>query len=407
MAHHFYLVEPVNVAVNLSPASDPRFKPDFISLLYVRNEKNLAIAQANILHSFQIEVELLEIPEINDLAYVRAMILDWIALHYDDEIALNCSGGVRLFSLLALEVFNQLRLPVFYVDSFKDRLIWLYHPELSAKHQHHYDQHTKKLCCDANQTSTQSYAQDHFIPINNQLSLKAFLGAMDVEVFSGSKVLNQENAVFAFCEKLAQKIDIYEDVISTLNRLASSTDSNYESDRLTQGQLHQPQLMDLIYDLQDLGYLSLTRHHTLLFRDEESRFFINGGWLEVYTHHLIHSSIDRKHIKVQDVVRGLEIGRRIGTQEVRNELDVAMLCNNRLYVIECKTQKYSKNADDVIYKLDFLQDLLGGVHCKAMLITYHALPAHLLSRASAMKIEVCAGPKLKDLLNQLQKWIAI
>lgn len=111
------------------------------------------------------------------------------------------------------------------------------------------------------------------------------------------------------------------------------------------------------------------------------------------------------------LARNVEIareGERGGA--VRNELDVACLAENRLYVIECKTARPRADGSggpgpEALYKLDTLRDLLGGLQARAMLVSYAELPDHVLRRAADLRIQVCAGGRLPELARRLRDWI--
>ena len=114
---------------------------------------------------------------------------------------------------------------------------------------------------------------------------------------------------------------------------------------------------------------------------------------------------------IQDVARNLAIARETAAgEEVPNEIDVACLAENRLYLVECKTRGW-KGPDagavgaDALYRLDTLSDLLGGLQARAMLLSYRNLPQAVLRRASDLGIRVCAGPGLRNLPAVLTAWL--
>jgi len=96
---------------------------------------------------------------------------------------------------------------------------------------------------------------------------------------------------------------------------------------------------------------------------------------------------------------------------VLNEIDVALLKDNRLYLLECKTKRYSgqskKHSEgaDVLYKLDSIRDLLGGLQAKAMLVSIKKLQQYHLDRAKELNIEICCYQDLKFLEQKIDKWL--
>ena len=94
---------------------------------------------------------------------------------------------------------------------------------------------------------------------------------------------------------------------------------------------------------------------------------------------------------------------------VPNELDVAVLAENRLYLVECKTRQWRGGVDgpgaESLFKLEALTDLLGGLQARGMLVSYQDLPDHDRRRAADLRIEVCAGQQIQRLGESLKKWI--
>ena len=105
----------------------------------------------------------------------------------------------------------------------------------------------------------------------------------------------------------------------------------------------------------------------------------------------------------------MSIVRNQGT--VRNELDVAMICHNRLHIIECKTRRFSQSktdkaaANSAIYRLDTIKSISGGHSGRAMLISYQALNKYTLSRAKDLGIYCCSHTQLKQLERHLYQFI--
>jgi hypothetical protein len=149
----------------------------------------------------------------------------------------------------------------------------------------------------------------------------------------------------------------------------------------------------------------------LRFVDEATLFFANGGWLEQYVYATIQV-LKRDNPYIQDIGRELEVSRPAANHErILNELDVAVLAQNRLHIIECKTRKFDKETEydgigaEAVYKLDALVNLLGGLKAKAMLVSYQPLKPNILNRARDYQILTCAYGELRNLREQLQRWL--
>ena len=90
--------------------------------------------------------------------------------------------------------------------------------------------------------------------------------------------------------------------------------------------------------------------------------------------------------------------------EEKNEIDVAILYRNVLYVLECKTVNYNKQRDkarDALYKLETLKKL-GGLRTQ---ISYHSLPQSVIDRATGAKIKIFEEKNLHNLKAHLEHWM--
>ncbi|MGQ0656644.1 MAG: Card1-like endonuclease domain-containing protein [Chromatiales bacterium] len=146
-----------------------------------------------------------------------------------------------------------------------------------------------------------------------------------------------------------------------------------------------------------------------MFPSERDRFFVNGGWFEIYVYDRMRRLLPDRPI-IQDLAHGVHVQREVRGKPVRNELDVAFLAGNRLHVIECKTRQWNGSEEngpgaEALYKLDSLRDLLGGLQAKAMLVSYQNLPDHDRRRAADLEIGVCAGNQVQRLSEFLREWL--
>jgi len=192
-----------------------------------------------------------------------------------------------------------------------------------------------------------------------------------------------------------------------LNLLANGAERAMRSEPMDDRQASDPQLGELISRFSAAGYLSRERDR-LVFPGEEQRFFVNGGWLELYV-------FDRlRHLRgevrtVQDLGRNVHVQRDTRSGPVPNEIDVAVLSENRLYLIECKTRQWRGGANgpgaESLFKLETLTDLLGGLQARGMLVSYQDVPDHDRRRAADLRIQVCAGQQIQHLGESLKTWI--
>ena len=105
----------------------------------------------------------------------------------------------------------------------------------------------------------------------------------------------------------------------------------------------------------------------------------------------------------------MQVDRQHQGKPVRNELDITFLKDNRLYIIECKTKRFSAKDQgagaDTLYKLDTLKDFLGGLQAKSMLISVTQPSEFVVQRAGDLKIALCCYKELSYLPEKLLAWI--
>ena len=105
----------------------------------------------------------------------------------------------------------------------------------------------------------------------------------------------------------------------------------------------------------------------------------------------------------------MQVDRQHQGKPVRNELDITFLKDNRLYIIECKTKRFSAKDQgagaDTLYKLDTLKDLLGGLQAKSMLISFTQPSEFVVQRSGDLRIALCCHKELSYLPEKLLAWI--
>ena len=196
----------------------------------------------------------------------------------------------------------------------------------------------------------------------------------------------------------------WENAIGQLNELAANAEKSLKvviKDRIPRPDSH---LQSLLKECERQGFLS-NKNGKFTFTDEDSRFFINGGWLEIYINALLNAlwtqGLLQDHSHINILIRSPR-----GTE---NELDIAFMAGNRLHIIECKTRRFRNNqAGDVgtesLYKLDSLSDL-AGLGTKSMLVSYRKLEKRDRGRARDLKIKTVEYTALQKMKDILRDWI--
>lgn len=143
----------------------------------------------------------------------------------------------------------------------------------------------------------------------------------------------------------------------------------------------------------------------VIFSSEEARRFANGGWIE---HHVYQTVCNvTGPLAIRDKAANLQVTNPDGQP---NELDVAFMARNRLFLIECKTAKMDNpedsKANDTLYKLSENCRRIGGLGTRGMLVTYRPLRDSEIRLAKALNIEVVANRDLNRLDERLKRWVS-
>ncbi|BDU37775.1 conserved hypothetical protein [Vibrio nigripulchritudo MADA3029] len=291
------------------------------------------------------------------------------------DVKLNASCGLRHRLLSVYEVFRTYHWPIFVVEPFSDKLCWLY-PDGREDAQ----------------------VEDH-IKIEDYLTI---FGARSE--FTEQELPEQlDQKLYQLGERWAGNALELGPGLATLNYLATTCRKEQKLDvALTEKQQSYKELDMLISDLVETE-LATYEKGILTFANEDARRFSNGEWLE----NLVHSTVKQIQDElptIQDRSLNVQVYRQLGEKEVRNELDVATVVNNKLHIIECKTKGMRDDGDDTLYKLESLRDLLGGLQARAMLVSFRPLRHNDITRAEDLGLALIGPEELKDLKANLTAW---
>lgn len=153
------------------------------------------------------------------------------------------------------------------------------------------------------------------------------------------------------------------------------------------------------FDLREL----LMRYGMIDDQGALDRHYLTGRWLEEYLYAQVISWGKAQSVGMSIVVASTQF------PDVRNEIDLAFVCNNRLHLISCKSGVFDLRAHT--YEMDFIRDELGGYagRCAIAAPRVHAQkragarnaadhPARgeaAISRARLADIAVLTGPELR------------
>jgi hypothetical protein len=356
---------------NLTPILDDSLRPQKVIMLVSPDMQERSKALENIYKPRGISVERCPIDNPWDADHISDQILELLTQYPDGDIALNATGGTKLMSIAAYEAFRSCQLPIFYIHPEQDRLIWL-SPKKPA------------------------------VDLADRLKLGDYLTAYGASTVEIPITTGVTEPIRQLTRQLLTDIDRYAGELGTLNYLAYRANNPRLTSEIEEGPRSKPHLWELLELFAAAGLCDIDGH-SLRFSDESARFIANGGWLEMHTYGLCINL--KKTCGIQDVACNITINRQpAGRAVVRNEIDIGLIRANRLHLIECKTKRFEQGAD-VLYKLDSLRDLMGGLQGRAMLVSFNALDKISRARAKELKINLCCQTELRNLHYHLQTWL--
>ncbi|SON49723.1 DUF1887 family protein [Vibrio tapetis] len=376
MAVHVGIIDQDPVRL-ITPLFDKRTISRHIVFIGDKSQENMYLRLNSVLATREITSEFFEIPSVVNTSLIKESIQVLAAdlKARGEEVKLNASCGLRHRLLSVYEVFRTYHWPIFVVEPFSDKLCWLY-PDGKEEAQ----------------------VQDH-IKIKDYLTI---FGARSE--FNEQEIPEQLDAkLHDLGVRWASNALELGPGLATLNYLATTCRKEQKLDvGLTEKQQSYRELDMLIQDLVETELATYDKG-ILTFESEDARRFSNGEWLE----NLVHSTvkqIQQEIPTIQDRSLNVQVYRQLGEREVRNELDVATVVNNKLHIIECKTKGMRDDGDDTLYKLESLRDLLGGLQARAMLVSFRPLRHNDITRAEDLGLALIGPDELKNLKHYLTTW---
>lgn len=291
----------------------------------------------------------------------------------DNTVWLNASAGKRHHVLAAYEVARVYDCPVFVVEPRQDELYWLY-PENAAP-----------------------------TPIQDRLRLHEYFSLYDARYHLEEDAQPDTKELRALISNWAEDIEQCQHALRRLNYLASQARDSLRAP-LDARSAEDSTLASMLWELDSVG-LARKTNGEVEFTSEQARFFCNGGWLEQHVANVVHR-LGSKVSTLQDSAHNARITRNIQGKSLHNELDVVALVNNRLHIIECKTALMAElNTSNALYKLDSLNELLGGLEGRTALVTYFAVSDAGRLRAAELGIQIFGPREIPQLQHHLGQWL--
>ena len=355
-------------AVNVLPLELEQIQVDVIYVAITHGMKDQGESLIAELKSSGKKVERLDIENEHSLQALSQQYEAWLLNHQNDEIIVNLTGGTKLMSIAAYQIFSGYGFRCFYQNLNPNQIVWL---------------------------DDESIISD----LGAKIGLERYLKSYRFEITKKQKLAEIEKpykdyADILFYElcKAGRYAEIYS-LISKLNAHAAKpklTDLkhfnlNYDEEAFLQHLSTETKLFKL-------------KGQSIEWQTEEDRAFIAGGWLEVLTADLLRGSDFR------DISLSVEIAK--GTQrskaKTNQEIDVMAMQQQKLVMIECKTKswKTATEASEAIYKLSALSDI-GGLNTKPIFVSLYDLPDAAKTRAAEHGIKIFAGQS--DIVNLKQR----
>jgi len=362
-------------APNLLAALDPQCKPERIILLVTGKMASKADAMEKVLRKSGIETKRVAIDGEHDLARLKDAVLNVAAEHGGEQVAFNLSGGTKLMALAAYQTVREAEpaWDIFYVDIDTDELIVL--------------------------TNEQTR-----LPLKPMVGLLDYLRAYGYDPQPASRRSEPGKDRESLLEDLILNVGSLARPLGELNALAQAAEARGSLSVELPRHGGSAGLRSLLQKLSDSNVLAI-EHDRIEFRSESDRTFAGGGWLEEHVHRQV-SRLSHA-LGIRDKRANLVV---LDAGGVKNELDIAFMARNRLYVIECKTARMdganAGKANDALFKLAEISRRIGGLGTRAMLASYRMLDEHEKRLARALNVELVCGSDLRRLDEKLKVWVA-
>lgn len=372
---------------NLLPVLDEAWRPHRVVLACSAQMKEAAQTLRSVIQTKGggIVVDLLDLPNAYDYAALSDAFLKFLAEHADENIALNVTGGTKLMAVAAQEVFRAEGKPVFYVNVESDEVLVIGEKAASQ-------------------------------PLRAKLKVHEMLRAHGYNVTPHEQPQTSRE-LRDLTARLIDHVTNAGRALGAFNALARAARDNNLRAEFAPGQ-DSGALGDIVALFADAGLLR-QQGNMLIFKNEESRFFANGGWLEAHVFEVLQS-LRSQHEGLSDVAMGVRVSFAGGTNKTKNndknEIDIAFLFRNTLHLIECKTANLAQSgqgedskATEAIYKMESLLKL-GGLRTRGMVIDYRGELAKSEAnqkRAAEAGIAIVSGSQLKDLKGAISRlWLS-
>jgi len=360
-------------APNLLPVLDPTLKPHDAVLVVSSKMESRARDLETVLGEAGVRTSRIDLENEHDFGQMQEAILKIAASRDAQSIALNVTGGTKLMALAAQSVATMAKWRLFYVDVDTDEVIWL---EKDANRQ----------------------------PLHQQLRLRHYLRGYGFELEEKGKRPHLSQQHDDLLRTLIVQVGSLEKPLAQLNWLAQQgEDRKTLRVQFSSEQQKNRGLDALLRNFEEAGVLTV-RDGAVHFSGEVDRDFAKGGWLETHVFRAVCAA--GSVLDLRDKAANLTVTDGGG---VKNELDVAFMARNRLFVIECKTARMDRTeapkANETLFKLSEICRRVGGLGTRGMLASYRKIGEAEKRLAAALHVEVVCGPDLARIDDRVRNWV--
>jgi hypothetical protein len=360
-----------SVRTLLPPVIDRSFKTKKVILIHTSNYKSDAIDLSNAYKNFNIETVFEPLSTSHNLLKIEDQIEEILKRYQSFKPVVNVSNGSKLHSIALYNVAKNNNLSIFCVNA-DDTLSWLWPDPKEG------------------------------IDIEDRVKIPTFLEANGFNYLSDSTTI-ESHSLNKLLTWMLENITSLKTAITQLNFYAYSAKKDFTSLPF-KGDVRPLKLLINEFEAAGLAKIKNNRIH---FLNEDVRFFANGGWLEKLIHHKIYT-LKKDIPELKDFRSSVEVSSKL--HNVKNEVDNVALVNNRLFLIECKTKKFTNRghpeggAMDALYKMDTLMSELGGPIAKGMIVSVFPFSAAEIKRAKQYDIELISFEKIINVEKYLKAW---
>lgn len=351
-----------------------QFKPELVLLLFTSDKKAQKDRLQKVLKQRQFTVETREILPY-DMGNVISVCEGIISEHHDHDISLNITGGTKIGTMGAFQVFYSSDKPIYYVNTHDSKIL--------------------KVSPDTGE-----------LPIEVRIGIKEYLAAYG---FNMTGYASDETNILKRREAtrfLAESAIANEHLISVLNKAVSCAKGQELPHEIILPDTSE--IRKLATMLEDVGMLKANGAKVTI-DTKEMEDYLCGFWFEefVYT---TAKSIGADEVKL-NVTGTWDAEVKV---KPTNEFDIMISKGVRLALISCKTSDPNKSKDgsgegigkEFLYELESLSDNALGLFGRRMIASVRQIRnSYVRDRAKVMKIDLIDGKSLHTIKETLKKWL--